>query len=261
MSNRRLPHPERGEAWALFLDFDGTLTEIATTPDRVRVDPALHGTLRELLESLHGALAVISGRPVSDLDRYLAPLRLPTAGMHGLEWRGADGRVLRKRHGGRIPGGLRERLAGLADTDPRLLLEDKGASLALHYRGAPERESELQALMMNFVADLKGYRVLCGKMVLELLPAKSGKGRAIEAYMKQFPYRGRRPVFAGDDVTDEDGFAAVARMGGMSIKVGGGPSAATHRAPTVRAFVAWLQDLPGRLRSAGSTGEPGGSRP
>jgi len=257
----RLPYPERGEAWALFLDFDGTLTEIAATPDRVRVDPALHGTLRELLESLDGALAVISGRRVADLDRYLAPLRLPTAGLHGLEWRGADGRVLKKRYHGRAPGGFRDRLVRLADTDPRLLIEDKGATLALHYRGAPEREAELQALMTELVADLKGYRVLCGKMVLELLPAKTGKGQAIEAYMQQYPYRGRRSVFAGDDVTDEDGFAAVARMGGISIKVGDGSSAATHRVPTVSAFVAWLQNLSHRLRSAGGAGEHSGSRP
>ena len=256
----RLPYPALGETWALFLDFDGTLTEIVATPDRVRVDPALHGTLRELFESLDGALAVVSGRPVADLDQYLAPLRLPTAGMHGLEWRGSDGRVLRKRYGGRAPGELRDRLAEVADTDPRLLLEDKGASLALHYRGAPEREAELQALMTDLLSNLRGYRVLCGKMVLELLPTQSGKGQAIKAYMKLNPYRGRRPVFAGDDVTDEDGFAAVARMGGISIKVGDGPSAAMHRSPTVSAFVTWLRNLPRQLRSAGSADEHRGNR-
>jgi trehalose 6-phosphate phosphatase len=245
----------------LFLDFDGTLTEIAATPDRVRVDPALRGTLRELLEVLDGALAVISGRPIADLDRYLAPLRLPTAGMHGLEWRGADGRVLRKKHRGRALGRLRERLVELTDADSRLVLEDKGATLALHYRGAAEREAELQALMRELVADLKGYRVLCGKMVLEALPAKTGKGQAIEAYMRQKPYRGRRPVFAGDDVTDEDGFAVVARMGGISIKVGDGPSGASHRTPAVSGFVAWLQDLPGQLRATGSADGGSGSRP
>ena len=129
------------------------------------------------------------------------------------------------------------------------LLEDKGTALALHYRGAPERESELEALMTDLLTGLKGYRLLCGKMVFELLPAKSGKGQAIETYMQQSPYRGRRPVFAGDDVTDEDGFAVVARMGGIAIKVGEGPSAAAHRVPTVSVFVAWLQDLPRRLRS------------
>jgi trehalose 6-phosphate phosphatase len=256
----RLPRPSLGETWALFLDFDGTLTEIVASPDRVRVDPALHGTLRELFESLDGALAVISGRPVADVDRYLAPLRLPTAGMHGLEWRGSEGRVLRKRYGRRAPGELRDRLAEIADTDPRLLLEDKDASLALHYRGAPEREAELQTLMTDLVSNLKGYRVLCGKMVLELLPTKSGKGQAIESYMKQNPYRGRRPVFAGDDVTDEDGFAAVARMGGISIKVGDGSSTATYRTPTVSAFISWLQNLPRQLRSAGSADEHRESR-
>jgi trehalose 6-phosphate phosphatase len=258
--SHQLPRPERGEAWALFLDFDGTLAEIAATPDRVRVDPALHGTLRELLDSLDGALAVISGRPVADIDRCLAPLRLPTAGMHGLEWRGSDGRVRRKRYGG-APYRLRSQLTGLADADPRLLLEDKGAALALHFRSAPDREAELEALMTDLVTDHKDYRLLCGKMVFELLPVRSGKGQAIETYMEQTPYRGRRPVFAGDDVTDEDGFAAVTGMGGIAIKVGDGPSAATHRAPTVSSFIAWLQDLSHQLRSGGSPHGRSGHRP
>ncbi len=174
--------------------------------------------------------------------------------MHGLEWRGSDGRVRRKRHDGRAPEGLRSRLRELVDADPRLLLEDKGPSLAIHYRQAPDREGELEDLMGSLLTGLKGYRLLCGKMVFELLPAKSGKGQAIETYMEQSPYRGRRPVFAGDDVTDEDGFAAVARMGGIAIKVGEGPSAAAHRAPTVGAFIAWLQELSRRLR-AGEDGK------
>lgn len=250
MSNR-LPRPRRGENWALFLDFDGTLTEIVATPDRVRLDPTLPATLRELHRGLEGAMAVISGRPVADLDHYLAPLKLPTAGLHGLEWRGADGRVRRKRYGGRAPDGARERLAALVDADPRLLLEDKGAALALHFRAAPDREADLEALMAELVAELEGYRLLCGKMVFELLPSASGKGHAIETYMEQSPYRGRRPVFAGDDVTDEDGFASVTRMGGIAIKVGGGPSAAAYRAPSVGAFIEWLHDLPHRLRAGG----------
>lgn len=249
--SHRLPRPARGEAWALFLDFDGTLTEIVATPDRVRIEPALLETLRELHAASDGALAVISGRPVADLDRYLAPLRLPAAGMHGLEWRAADGRVRRKRHGDPGAGGLRDRLDGLAEADTRLLLEDKGAALALHYRGAPEREAELRSMMTEAVKGLAGYRLLCGKMVLELLPEKSGKGRAIEAFMEHTPYRGRRPVFAGDDVTDEDGFAVVASMGGITIKVGDGPSSAAHRAPTVNAFLAWLRELPHVLRAHG----------
>lgn len=249
--SHRLPWPQRDETWALFLDFDGTLTEIVATPDRVRVDPTLHPTLRELHRGLDGAMAVISGRPVADLDRYLAPLKLPTAGLHGLEWRGPDGRVRRKRYGSREPDRVRERLTALVDADPRLLLEDKGVALALHYRGAPERGRDLEALMTRLVTELKGYRLLCGKMVFELLPSASGKGQAIETYMEQSPYHGRRPVFAGDDVTDEDGFAAVTRMGGIGIKVGGGASAATYRAPSVSAFTEWLHNLPRRLKAGG----------
>lgn len=257
----RLPRPAAGEKWSLFLDFDGTLTEIVATPDRVRLDPALAGTLRQLFEALDGALAVISGRPIGDLDRHLAPLRLPTAGMHGLEWRGADGRVRRKRFSRRALAALRERLVKVVDADPRLLLEDKDAALALHYRGAPERETELRALMTDALAELRDYRLLYGKMVFEAMPAKTGKGQAIETFMKQHPYRGRRPVFAGDDVTDEDGFAAVARMDGVSIKVGDGPSGASHRVSAVGAFVDWLHELPRHVRAAGGAREAGGDRP
>lgn len=247
----RLPRPRRGEAWSLFLDFDGTLTEIAATPDHVHINPGLRTTLGALFEALDGALAVVSGRPIAEIDRFLAPLRLPVAGMHGLERRAADGRVMRRKDGGPALGRLRERLSALSATDRRLVLEDKGLTLALHYRGAPEREAELRASMDDLVAELDGYRVLCGKMVLEAIPAKTGKGQVIEAYMRQRPYLGRRPVFAGDDVTDEDGFATVARLGGISIKVGEGPSGAAYRASTVRIFVAWLHDLPRSLRVGG----------
>lgn len=250
--SHRLPRPERGDAWALFLDFDGTLTEIAATPDGVRLDSALHGTLGELLGALDGALAVISGRPVADLDRYLAPLRLPTAGLHGLEWRGCDGRVRRKRFGGRPDEKLRRRLAGVVGSDPRLVLEDKGAALALHYRGAPEREGELEGLMTELLTGLKGYRLLCGKMVFELLPAKSGKGQAIETYMEQPPWRGRMPVFAGDDVTDEDGFEAVNALGGVSVRVGDLDATAAHyHLESVGALRRWLERLEEALRRRG----------
>jgi len=248
----RLPRPRHAERWALFLDFDGTLTEIVDVPDRVHVPPALRATLGELVEALDGALAIISGRPITDLDQYFAPLRLPVAGLHGLEWRTVDGRVQRRKDAGGALDDLRKQLEGLASADGRLLVEDKSLTVALHYRGAAEREAELRALMSDMMEHLDGYHLLCGKMVIEVVPVKTGKGRAIEIYMRQPPFRGCRAVFAGDDVTDEDGFAAVARMGGICIKVGDGPSRATYRASTVGAFVAWLQELPRHLRADGS---------
>ena len=143
------------------------------------------------------------------------------------------------------------RLRELVDADPRLLLEDKGPSLAIHYRQAPDREGELEDLMGSLLTGLKGYRLLCGKMVFELLPAKSGKGQAIETYMEQSPYRGRRPVFAGDDVTDEDGFAVVQAMGGAGIKVGPGESQARYRLDDVPAVHTWLTELTCRLSTSG----------
>jgi len=257
----RLPCPRRGEPWSLFLDFDGTLTEIVATPDQVRVDPAVRTALAALHEALGGALAVISGRRIADLDRFFAPLRLPVAGMHGLERRGPNGRTVRKKAPDGELSALRRGLASLVENDARLLLEDKGSSLALHFRRAPEREAELRDAVSELVRRARAYRLLSGKMVLETLPKSVDKGQAIEAYMRQRPYRGRCPVFAGDDVTDEEGFAAVARMGGKSIKVGDGPSAASHRAATVGVLVAWLDDLPERLRAVEEGREPHGYRP
>lgn len=240
-----LPRPGRGDAWSLFLDFDGTLTEIAETPDTVAVDGELREVLMRLRDALGGALAVVSGRPIAELDALLAPATLALAGLHGLEWRARDGRVSRRSGDLGDLGGLRDRLAPLAAADERIVLEDKGLSLALHYRRAPEREHELRELFTALVGAIPGYHVLEGKMVLEAKPESIGKGHAIEALMAAEPFRGRRPVFAGDDVTDEDGFAVVESMGGISIKVGKGKTRAQYRTDSVASLLAWLRELPG----------------
>lgn len=242
-----LPRPGRGDAWALFLDFDGTLTEIAETPDGVVVDGALREVLTCLRDALGGALAVVSGRPIADLDALLAPAKLPAAGLHGMEWRGRDGRIHRHVEAVGDLGPLRERVALLAASDDRLVVEDKKLSLALHYRRAPEREAELRAQFVGLVADIPGYHALEGKMVLEAKPDSIGKGFAIESLMRSTPFRGRRPVFAGDDVTDEDGFAAVERMGGISIKVGNGKTRAQYRTESVSSLLVWLRELPSSI--------------
>ena len=222
---------------AVFLDFDGTLVDLAPTPDGVRLEPGVVEALALLAERHGGALALISGRPVAQIDAMLAPLVLPVAGVHGVERRGADG-VL---HVAATPD-VSPVLAcarALAQRHPGLLVEQKRGAVALHYRLAPELEQLCLQEMTAAVQACPGILLLHGKMVLEAKPAATDKGGAIAAFMQESPFAGRRPVFAGDDTTDEAGFAYVQQVGGQGVKVGSGPSAAVLRLGS-----------PGALRSA-----------
>ena len=241
-----LPAPAPGERWSLFLDFDGTLAEIAEAPDRVRVDSDLPVTLMALHRVFDGALALVSGRPIAELDAFLAPARLPAAGVHGLERRGANGESRPGQAFARALDPLRAELARLVAGDPRLVLEDKGAALALHYRRAPEREAECRRLMaqaLDHDTALAGFRVMLGKMMVEAKPAAGDKGSVIREFMQEPPFAGRRPVFAGDDLTDEDGFDAVAELRGIGVKVGEGRTRARFRAASVAGLLGWLRAL------------------
>ena len=212
---------------ALFLDFDGTLVDLAERPEDVVVPPALVDTLRELHTYLGGALAVISGRPIEQVDEFLTPLRLPVAGVHGAERRSADGTLsLQTTH----PLDEVQRAAqALMQQHPALRLEAKRGSLALHYRQAPQLEALCLDTMRAAVEASPGLTLMRGKMVVEAKPGGASKGLAIDAFMHEEPFAGRQPVFMGDDFTDEVGFTVVQRLGGMGVKVGGGPSAAWHR--------------------------------
>jgi len=246
-----LPIPRPGERWALFLDFDGTLTELVDGPGEVRVDPRLAATLGELEQAFGGAVALVSGRPLAELDRLLAPARLAAAGLHGLEQRFPDGRLVRREPPDGALEAIRTALKALAAGDPRLLLEDKGVAVALHYRRAPEREGECRALLERLLRPHPRYQLLAGKMVLEVKPRSADKGRAIEAFMAAAPFAGARPVFAGDDRTDEDGFAVVNARDGITVKVGDGASCARYRVDSVATLLGWLHALPGRLAATG----------
>ena len=232
-------HPE-GAAWALFLDFDGTLIDVAMTPDAVVVPPGLRTVLAACIDAFDGAVAIVSGRPIVALDGMLDPLRLPASGLHGLELRLADGTVEQAAHGAAGLAGLRAQFMSLVQEDARLVVEDKGPSLALHFRRAPERERELRELVLGAARRYIGHQVMHGKMVLEVRPAHADKGTAIARILETAPFAGRLPVFAGDDITDEDGFAAVNRHGGISIKVGTGETRAAYRVPDVAALRGWL---------------------
>jgi trehalose 6-phosphate phosphatase len=241
MTHSLSPLPPASLDWALFLDFDGTLAPLAPHPDAVTVPPSLVHGLEGLSRSLDGAVAVVSGRPVSQIDGFLAPLRLAVAGKHGLESRLPGGRLETATASNPALARVKARLGPIVAADPRLLLEDKVQTIALHYRQAPEREAECERLVKEAVKREDGdLQVLHGKMVVEVKPAGINKGVAIARLMEAAPFAGRRPVFAGDDVTDEDGFRAVNAMGGISIRIGPGATAATHRAPGDAEFVAWL---------------------
>jgi trehalose 6-phosphate phosphatase len=239
-----LPTPSRD--WALFLDVDGTLVEIADTPDSVRADPRLPGVLTAAANTLGGAVALVSGRPIATLDRLLHPVRLPAAGLHGLERRTIDGTVSAAVR----PPAIREAVAAaqhFADGHDGVLVEDKRLTVALHYRSAPDLGPAVRAFADGLLKTLDaGLRIQTGKMVVEIRPAGADKGTVVEAFMNEAPFAGRVPVFIGDDVTDEAGFEAVNRLGGQSIRVGAEqPTAARFRIPGVEPLLTWLAEWTG----------------
>ena len=200
---------------------DGTLLEIAPTPDAVRVDDHLAQLLADVASALDGAVALVSGRPIAGLDLLFAPRRWPAAGLHGLERRDAGGLLHRHAPARQRLEEARLRLLYLAARTPGVLLEDKGLAIAVHYRAAPEIEPTLRRTLTEVAAELApDYHLLEGKQVFELKPAAATKADAVRAFMNEAPFAGRRPIYVGDDVTDLDGFAAVERVGGLSVAVG-----------------------------------------
>jgi trehalose 6-phosphate phosphatase len=238
------PPPLDGRS-ALFLDVDGTLLEIAPRPELVRVPEGLPSLIVRLSAQREGALALISGRPLAQLDRLFQPWQGAAAGLHGLERRRADG-VLASVVDGCSAAALdrlRPKLAALAADGTGLILEDKGGTLALHYRAAPQREAEIRAVVEALHREFGSVlRLIAGKMVVEFQPRSADKGRAIAAFFAEPPFLGRRPIFVGDDTTDEDGFAEIRRLRGVAIRVGpfDGATAANYCLPSVGAVLAWL---------------------
>ena len=241
-----IPAPSPG--WVFFLDIDGTLLDIAEHPNKVAVDPGLRALLLRLEAASAGALALISCRAIADIDRLFAPLRFACAGQHGAERRGARGRTHRRTIPDVRLSDARVRLGELAARNPGLVLEDKGFSVALHYRMAPHLAGEAQRTLRELVARLGAeFDLQEGKMVLEIKPSGRDKGSAIEEFMREEPFRGKVPVFLGDDLSDEFGFALVNKLGGHSIKIGGDASCARWRLTDATAVRAWLRDYTARF--------------
>lgn len=224
---------------ALFLDLDGTLAALAPTPDEVIPDTKRSALLRRACEALGGRLAVISGRALTDIDRILEGAAPCAAGVHGLERRNADGAVSAVEPHPELSR-ARDSLAFHAQSRPGLLVEEKTLGVALHYRNAPPEKAAAHALAKH-VADATGLVLQEGDHVVELRTPGADKGHAVRAFMSEPPFAGSVPLFVGDDLTDEDAFAAVQSMGGAGLLVGPDrPSVATGRLRDAEAVLAWI---------------------
>jgi trehalose 6-phosphate phosphatase len=207
---------------AVLLDIDGTLLDLMPTPREVWVPPGLAETLKRLLQRTSGALALVSGRSLNDMDLIFAPDQFPAVGGHGAEMRiAADGEALAT-HAPPMEKELKRRLAAIARLSPGILLEDKGYSLALHYRLAPHAEKAIYEAVSLIQADLPNapIEVLPGKMVCEIKQPGFTKASGVLELMTHEPFKGRRPLFIGDDVTDESVFAIMPDLGGFAFSVG-----------------------------------------
>ncbi len=242
LSNGELPEPGK-IPWALFLDVDGTLVEIAVEPDAVHVDIRLITLLTALQRKLDGAVALVSGRTIATLDHLFSPLRLPAAGNHGLERRASDGDINRPRAIAEMLT-IRDAFSGFVAENPGAILEDKTLSMAIHFRNSPELETAATDLAEDLVAGSGANLFLqMGKKLVEIRPAQGDKGTAIADFLAEAPFSGRLPVFIGDDITDEKGFELVNLRGGHSIRVGNDvTTAARYHVADVTGVIRWLED-------------------
>jgi len=236
ISEVRAPAPDPG--WALFLDIDGTLLEIAPTPEQVQVPPTLIATLTQASAWLDGALAIVSGRPFSQIDKLFAPLRLPGGAGHGASLRMPGGRMESASASLAVPPEWRTLLHHAVKQWSGVVVEDKPHGIVVHYRAAPDRKPEIQDLVTGLVArDAESFEVLPAKKAFEIRHRALTKAAVVRSLMAHTPFRGRTPVFVGDDVTDHDGFHAAKEKGGIALDVG---IAFDGRPAAVRA---WLEQF------------------
>lgn len=241
------PLPRPDQRWALFLDVDGCLLDFVDDPAAVVVSPELHDVLHALHRRLDGALALVSGRGVDDLDRLFSMPPWPLAGLHGYDLRHDDGRRREITVNPVDQARMRTAVQALAARLDGVQLEDKQHAMALHCRRDPERLPALREAAEAVAADLPGYELQPGNLVVEFKPAGMDKGRVVDELMQRPPFAGRTPVYLGDDLTDEHAFAAVNRAGGISVRVGARePSDARFTLPSPAAVQAWLE----RVRDA-----------
>jgi trehalose 6-phosphate phosphatase len=230
---------------ALFLDIDGTLLDLAATPSAVTIDPDVSTLLPALFGVLSGACALVTGRAITNVDRLFPGLGLPIAGQHGCERRDAAGTVVLHAPAQATLDRLRRLLAAFAGRHQGLVLEDKGSTLALHYRQAPRLAPHVHRTLRDTLANEQAPELALqpGKRLVELRPGNRDKGTAIADFLAERPFAGRCPVFVGDDRGDEHGFAVVEARGGYGVKVGPGRTRARYRLDGVAAVRNWLGTL------------------
>lgn len=243
VTRMKLPDSIELKCHAIFLDFDGTLVDLAARPELVEVTAETRDTLAALVERSDGAVAIITGRDIATVDAFLAPLKLPVAGVHGLMRRDVAGRFHEPQFDSMPLAALKAELSPLIEREEGLLLEEKQGALVLHYRQRPDLEDVCTSAMEKAARAHPSITTRIGKMVIEAVGYPTDKGRAVESFMNEEPFRGRIPVFAGDDVTDEDGFAIVNYLGGLSVKVGAGETCASYRVENRDALCAWFDHI------------------
>jgi trehalose 6-phosphate phosphatase len=228
---------------ALFLDVDGTLIDFAASPDEAAAPPELPGILAAARRRVGGALALVSGRSIAELDRLMAPLQLPASGLHGAEIRLVPGGAFNTPD--KLSAALVDALRGELTQYPGARVEDKGASVAIHYRAAPHLAPELHQLLTRYLGRAEGppLELMVGELVYELKPPGFDKGTAIAAFMQRAPFAGRQPVFVADHPIDQAGFAKASALGGYGLSVGRLLPGAACWFPDTAAVRAWLKDL------------------
>jgi len=239
-----LPNIDNLERCSIFLDLDGTIIELVEHPDAVRVEASTLRLLEGLRNKSGSALAVISGREIAFIDQLLRPLVLPVAGVHGLQRRDAAGIVHLHETSDMRP--LTYELEEVIGDESGIIIEQKPGAVALHYRLRPDLEQRCCEIVEEVVGRRPDLRLVHGKMVFEILQKGADKGSVIETFLSEPPFLGRKPIFAGDDVTDESGFWAVNALGGISIKVGANKTEARYRARDVGELHDWLCKLAGQ---------------
>lgn len=249
-----MPRLQVDDSYAFFFDFDGTLSEIADSPASAMIEDRARQALEALFRATSGAVAIVTGREIGSVDALLSPLRLPVAGVHGLERRNGAGTLSAYKTEEEAALLLESVLNPFVTHNAGLVLEKKRGALALHYRLRPDLEALCLSLVEDAVAASSGVVLTRGKMVIETRFHKATKGTAVHDFLQEIPFQGRVPFFAGDDVTDEDAFAVVNGLGGISVKVGPGESLAHFRAASVSAFLNWLSAAAGTLKGNRANG-------
>jgi trehalose 6-phosphate phosphatase len=242
VTNKSTPPPLDAAGNALFLDFDGSLVDFALLPHKIVVRPETIALLENTSRRMNGALAIVTGRRIADVDRHLAPLKLAASGVHGLEFRAGAGETRRIPVSEELEEARRRLLHELSTNDP-VYLEDKQGALVLHYRMHPDQKVRAGRLAEHATDGLDTLSVVNGHSIFEIRQRDITKANAVRRFMRRPPFESRIPVFVGDDLTDEDGMRAAASLGGFGVKIGNGETAAAFRLADTAAVQRWISQL------------------